>query len=84
MNHKKDSNLSKETEKNMSALSQKWKCFRKHILSTDSSERKLIDMQQVHSSLVDDLNEIKHITVKCKTVRSQMNADVKELFNVLD
>ena len=43
-NHKKDLNQFKKTEKNMSALSWKWECFKKHFLSTDSSERKLIDM----------------------------------------
>ena len=43
-NHKKDSNLSKKTEKNMPAPSWKWECFRKHSLSTDKFEWKLIDM----------------------------------------
>jgi len=53
-NYKKNSILSKETEKNMSTLSQKWECFRKHSLSTDSFKRKLINMWQAVSLNIDD------------------------------
>jgi len=65
MNHKKNSILSKKTEKNMSALFWKWKCFKKHFLSTDSSERRLIDMWQVISLNVDN-SSYKCITEELK------------------
>ena len=82
-NYKKNSILSKETEKNMSALFWKWKHFKKHFLSTDSSERKLINMWQVDSLNVDDLL-YKYITKELKlSAVSQINADIM-IFDILD
>jgi len=45
INHKKNSNSSKKTEKNMLTWSHKQKHFKKYFLSTDSSKRKLINIQ---------------------------------------
>jgi len=45
-------------------------------LSTDKSEWKLIDTQQMHFSSVDDLYENECIIMRCKTVRLKTDAYV--------
>jgi pheromone shutdown protein TraB len=62
----------------------KVRMFQKVLLSTDSSERRLIDIQWVYSSFVDDSYKNRCITMKCETAVSEMNADVKENQNALN
>ena len=83
MNHDKDSNSSKETEKNMSALSlQK----REHLLdplSTDSLERRLIETQSVNFSTSDSFTASETIVIDSEH-SLKVNADVAETLNALD
>jgi hypothetical protein len=57
--------------------------FQKVLLSTDSSERKLINIQWVYSSSIDDSYKNKYITMSCETAVSEMNAYVTTI-NALD
>jgi len=66
INHKKDLNSSKKSEKSMLALFCKWEHFRKYFLLINNFKRKLINMQQTVSLFVDDLYNHECIAEKLK------------------
>lgn len=83
MNHNKDLNLFKETEKNMSALSLQKREHSLDPLSTDSPERRLIETQSVDFSTSDSFIASETIVIDSEH-SLKMNADVTETLNALD
>ena len=82
-NYNKDSNSSKEAEKDMSVLPlQKRECLL-NSLSTNSSERRLIEIQSVDFSISDSFTASETIVIEGEH-SLKMSAGVAETSNALD